>query len=80
MSLQLKHYSQPTRTENSLAYHFSSPVRDYYLNLFFPWIARSWNMLPEYVVQLESVEAFKRLIDVVMVILISTTMFMVLSS
>ena len=63
MPLQLKHYYQPTRTENTLAYHIPSSIRDYHLKSFFPWTARSWNILPESAVQSPSVDAFKRAID-----------------
>jgi len=64
MPLQLKHHHQPTRTENTLAYHIPSSIRDYHLKSFFLWTARSWNILPEFVVQSPSVEAFKRAIDI----------------
>ena len=50
--------SQPTRTENTLAYHIPSSIRDYHLKSFFLWTARSWNILPEFIVQSPSVEAF----------------------
>jgi len=63
MPLQWKLYYQSTRTENTLAYHIPSSIRDYHLKSFFLWTARSWNVLPESVVQSPSVKAFKRAID-----------------
>ena len=60
MPLESKGYLEPTRFENSLAYHRPPARTDYYKNSFFVRTVSSWNKLPESTVQASSLDAFKR--------------------
>ena len=57
--LASKNYQEPTRTENSHAYHLPQSTKDFHLNSFFPRTARAWNVLPETTVQANTLDAFK---------------------
>ena len=57
--LQSKQYMSPTRTENALAYHLPTSACDYYLFSFFPKTGRDWNSLPQEMVQLSTLGAFR---------------------
>jgi len=58
--LTLKFHPQPTRTENMFAYNIPSSNCDYHLQSYFPRTVRDWNTLPQELVQLDTVEAFRR--------------------
>ena len=45
MPLELKYNSEPTRSENSLAYHIPASSVDYQKNSFFYRTVRDWNCL-----------------------------------
>ena len=59
MPLTSKLYSKPTRTENMLAYNIPTYSCDYHLYSFFPRTVRDWNILPQHIAQIGTIEAFK---------------------
>ena len=59
MPLILKGHKEPTRTENTLAYHIPFAGQNYYRDSFFLRTARVWNGLPESTVRAETLTAFK---------------------
>ena len=59
MPLAPKNHLLPTRKENMLAYNIPASNCDYHLYSFFPRTVRDWNILPQDLVQLTSVESFR---------------------
>ena len=60
ITLTSKFHLQPTRTENIFAYNIPSSSCDYHLQSFFLRTVWDWNTLPQEIVQLGTVEAFRR--------------------
>ena len=59
MPLISKGHIEPTRTENTQAYHVPHASQNYYRDSFFLRTARVWNNLPEPTVRAETLTAFK---------------------
>ena len=63
MPLTMKVHFCPTCTKNTTAYNIlSSRYMDYHTFSFFPRTVREWNTLPEHIVSLTTIEAFKNAI------------------
>ena len=63
VTITIKQYTSPTRTENALAYHLPTSACDYHLFLSFPKTGRDWNSLPQKVVQLSIPGAFRSVLQ-----------------
>ena len=59
MSLEIELLLVPKRTENALAYVIPASSCDYHQYSFFPRTVREWDYLPQKVVQLGTLEAFR---------------------
>ena len=62
MPLTMKMHFCPTRTENTTAHNIPSSRCDYHRFSFFPRTVQEWNTLPEHVVSLTTIKAFKNAI------------------
>jgi len=62
MPLTMKMHFCPTCTENTIAYNIPSSTYDYHRFSFFPRTVRESNTLPEHIVSLTTIEAFKNAI------------------
>ena len=72
MPLTIKMHFCPTRTENTTAYNIPSSRCDYHRFSFFPRTVWEWNTLPEHIVSLTTIEAFKNAIITVWSWILST--------
>jgi len=63
MPLELKLLLMPTRTENALAYIIPSSSCNYHMYSFYPRTVREWNNPPQDVVQLDTPDTFRSVLQ-----------------